>query len=107
MTALKPTPPRPKITAEEPGSAAAVLTMAPTPVRTAQPKGGPFRRNGPVDLHHRALDHDGMIGERRDAQVMVERAAVRPGQPPAAGQQRAGQVRARSRLAQGRAPGQA
>ena len=37
MTALRPTPPRPKTATEDPGSTRAVLNTAPTPVITAQP----------------------------------------------------------------------
>ena len=63
----------------------AVLTTAPTPVSTAQPnKAASVERQLRVDLHQRAPRDGGVVGEARDAQVVLHRRAVGPVQPPRA-----------------------
>ena len=76
-TAAHPTPPQPKTATESPSPTWPVNMAAPSPAMTPQPEQshglGPRRR---IDLRALARRHQGLLGERADAQGGGERGAV-------------------------------
>ena len=106
-TALNPTPPRPTTATDWPGSTLAVLTTAPTPVSTAQPNSAASSRGkAGIDLDEGFARHNGVVGEGRDAQKMIDRLGAER-KPPFARKQRSRDVRLGPRLAERRAAGRA
>ena len=70
-------PPQPITATVLPGSTLAAWNTAPTPVMTPQPTRA-ARSSGMswVDLHHRVLVHQHLLGEGRQVERLVERLPV-------------------------------
>ena len=82
----RPTPPRPMTATEEPaGHLGGVEHRTDTGQHGAAEQGGLVQRQVLVDLDQRVPRHGGVVGERGDAEVMVDRGAVGRGaaaEPP-------------------------
>ena len=101
----RPTPPSPITATEAPaGHPRGVDHRTDAGEHGAAEQGRLVERQLGIDLDQRAARDRGVLGEARDAEMVVDRRAVGPVQPARAREQRAGAVRRRTRLAQAGRP---